>query len=56
MHHTTEYMAKRALKLLQANRVNVLGCVLVGRYGEVGAYGYYAQHYYRYYHGAGGNK
>jgi capsular exopolysaccharide synthesis family protein len=56
MHHTTEYMAKRALKLLQANKVNVLGCVLVGRYGEVGAYGYYAQHYYRYYHGAGGNK
>ena len=55
MHHTSEHMSKRALKLLQANKVNVLGCVVVGHHGELGSYGYFAQHYYRYYNDREGN-
>ncbi|UCG32831.1 MAG: CpsD/CapB family tyrosine-protein kinase [Phycisphaerales bacterium] len=49
MHHTHEPMAKRAVKQLQANNVNILGCVALGRHDDAGAYGYYYDRYYNYY-------
>lgn len=51
MHQTREFMAKRAVKLLQANNVNILGLLAVGRHSDIGAYGYYGYYsqYYRYY-------
>jgi len=48
MHQTHEPMAKRAIKQLQANNVNILGCVVLGRH-DAGAYGYYYERYYHYY-------
>jgi len=56
LHRTHEAAAKRAARLLQANNIPVLGCLLVGRdtpvtgYYGYGYYGYgYRYNYYRYY-------
>ena len=49
MHQTDEQMTKRAVKQLQANNVNILGCVILGRHDEAGSYGYYYEQYYHYY-------
>jgi len=52
LHRTDEQAAKRAARLLSANNIPVMGCLLVGRDGPPGRYGYgygYAYNYYRYY-------
>ncbi len=52
LHRTDEQAAKRAARLLNANNIPVIGCLLVGRDGPPGRYGYgygYAYNYYRYY-------
>ncbi|MFQ5461602.1 MAG: CpsD/CapB family tyrosine-protein kinase [Phycisphaerae bacterium] len=52
LHRTDEQAAKRAARLLSANNIPVIGCLLVGRDGPPGRYGYgygYAYNYYRYY-------
>lgn len=52
LHHTDEMAAKRATRLLQANNIPIVGCLLVGRDAPHGRYGYgygYAYNYYRYY-------
>ncbi|HUU84357.1 MAG TPA: CpsD/CapB family tyrosine-protein kinase [Phycisphaerae bacterium] len=45
---TPEPMAQRAVRLLQANNIPILGTVLVGGDRRSGGYGYYR--YYRYYY------
>lgn len=60
MHSTTEPMAKRAARLLQANNVPIIGCLLAGhnerglRYGY--SYNYYYNYYRKYYGSDGRNK
>jgi capsular exopolysaccharide synthesis family protein len=52
LHHTHEAAAKRAVRLLQANNVPILGCMIVGRDAPVDRYSYgygYQYNYYRYY-------
>ena len=53
LHHTDELAAKRAVRLLEANNIPILGCTLVGRDSPPGHYGYgygYSDYnYYRYY-------
>ena len=54
LHQTDEHAAKRAARLLQANNISILGCLIVGRDAPAGRYGYgygygYAYNYARYY-------
>lgn len=56
LHRTDESAAKRAARLLQANNVPIIGCLLIGRDAPLGRYGYgygygygYAYNYYRHY-------
>ncbi|MHC5112019.1 MAG: CpsD/CapB family tyrosine-protein kinase [Planctomycetota bacterium] len=52
LHRTDEQAAKRAARLLNANNIPIVGCLLIGRDGPPGRYGYgygYAYNYYRYY-------
>ncbi|UCE59342.1 MAG: CpsD/CapB family tyrosine-protein kinase [Phycisphaerales bacterium] len=52
LHRTDEFVAKRAVRLLQVNNVPLMGCVLVGRDAPAGRYGYgygYSYSYYNYY-------
>ncbi|MCH7885574.1 MAG: polysaccharide biosynthesis tyrosine autokinase [Planctomycetes bacterium] len=56
LHQTHEGVARRAVRLLQANNIPIMGCLLVGRdapgthYGYGYGYGYgYRYNYYRYY-------
>jgi len=48
LHSTPEPAAKRAVRVLQANNIPILGTILVGRAASAGGYGYYR--YYRYYY------
>ncbi|MCP4593780.1 MAG: CpsD/CapB family tyrosine-protein kinase [bacterium] len=48
MHRTPEPLAKRAVRMLQANNVPILGCLLVGRDDRTAGYGY-RSNYGRYY-------
>ncbi|HNQ23083.1 MAG TPA: CpsD/CapB family tyrosine-protein kinase [Phycisphaerae bacterium] len=48
--YTQEPAAKSATRLLQANNIPILGCVVIGRDAPGGRYGYgYGYGYYRYY-------
>lgn len=54
LHRTHAADAKRAVRLLQVNNIPIIGCLLVGRDGRSGRYGYgygysYRYNYYRYY-------
>lgn len=50
LHRTDEVAARRCVRLLQVNNVNILGCLLIGRDAPGGRYGYsYGYNYYRYY-------
>jgi capsular exopolysaccharide synthesis family protein len=48
VNYTDEQAAKKTVRLLQANNIPVLGCLLVGRDHSGGALGYSGS-YYRYY-------
>ena len=51
LNYTQEPAAKSAVRLLQANNIPILGCLVIGRDAPGGRYGYgYGYyHYYRYY-------
>ncbi|MCG3137207.1 MAG: hypothetical protein HJJLKODD_01050 [Phycisphaerae bacterium] len=49
MSRTPEPIAKSTIRLLQANNVNILGCVLAGHRETTGRYKSYYGYYYRYY-------
>lgn len=52
LNHTHESTTKRAVRLLQANNISILGCVIIGRDRPFIGYGYgygYGYSYYRYY-------
>jgi len=54
LHRTHEAAAKRAVRLLQANNIPIVGCMIVGRDAPVDRYSYtygygYHYNYYRYY-------
>ena len=48
LNYTQEPAAKSAVRLLQANNIPILGCLVIGRDAPGGRYGY-GYHYYRYY-------
>ena len=50
LHRTDEGAAKRTVRLLQANSIPIVGCLLVGRDAPGGRYGFgYGYRYYDYY-------
>ena len=52
LHQTHESTAKRAVRLLRANNIPILGCLIIGRDKPFMGYGYgygYGYNYYRYY-------
>jgi capsular exopolysaccharide synthesis family protein len=49
LHRTQEAAAKRAVRLLQANNIPIIGCTVIGRDAPSGRYGYGYGYQYSYY-------
>ena len=53
VNQTRESMAKHSIRLLQANNINILGCMVIGTHEGDSPYTYYYNRYYRHYYISG---